>query len=278
MGKWTRLTVIAVLLFWNFGWFASGVQAANATTFSGVMKDHTFYRPMMPGDRHDVHFSPEARALFSTIWTPDMTCDNLCDEGVFTEGEEEFYYVIMQIIPAATGPYTIETFQTEFDTAMFVYEDSFIEDSPLTNLIAGNDDIDDENWMSRITLNLESGRSYYLVVTSYDEVNEGDTVFFRIDYANGPTEVFIIDPDGTDSAISPETADFDKTPSEQEDIPVTLTLNENDFIGIFNDDTELEPGVDYTVSGNTVTILKSYLAELAAGTHQLTFVFSGDAP
>jgi len=148
----------------------------------------------------------------------------------------------------------------------------------LTNLIAGNDDIDDENWMSRITLNLESGRSYYLVVTSYDEVNEGDTVFFRIDYANGPTEVFIIDPDGTDSAISPETADFDKTPSEQEDIPVTLTLNENDFIGIFNDDTELEPGVDYTVSGNTVTILKSYLAELAAGTHQLTFVFSGDAP
>ena len=41
-----------------------------------------------------------------------------------------------------------------------------------------------------------------------------------------------------------------------------------------NGSVTLLPGIDYRVSGNTVTILKSYLATLNTGTARLTFDFS----
>jgi len=53
------------------------------------------------------------------------------------------------------------------------------------------------------------------------------------------------------------------------DLPITISPNGNTFRGI----TGLVPGTDYTVSGNTVTILKSYLNTLTSGTKTLTFDF-----
>jgi hypothetical protein len=76
------------------------------------------------------------------------------------------------------------------------------------------------------------------------------------------------------STISPTTASFDKNTTKQTDIPVTLTLNGNTLSGIYNSSTALVSGTDYTVSGTTVTILKSYMAKQAAGTTSLTFQFS----
>jgi hypothetical protein len=67
--------------------------------------------------------------------------------------------------------------------------------------------------------------------------------------------------------ITPTSKTFDKyVPA---DIAVTLTPNGNTFAGIDG----LTQGTQYTVSGNTVTILKSYLSTLAVGSKTLTFNF-----
>jgi hypothetical protein len=81
---------------------------------------------------------------------------------------------------------------------------------------------------------------------------------------------------GVNSAISPTTAVFDKKPGNQDAILVTMTLNGNVFNGITNGSTTLAEGIDYTLSGsgNTITILTSYLAGQPLGTTNLTFHFS----
>ncbi|QNU67302.1 hypothetical protein EHE19_001815 [Ruminiclostridium herbifermentans] len=67
--------------------------------------------------------------------------------------------------------------------------------------------------------------------------------------------------------INPTSVSFDMY--SVTDIPVTITPNGHTFRGI----TGLTKGIDYTVSGNTVTILKSYLKTLVLGTKVLTFDF-----
>ena len=76
------------------------------------------------------------------------------------------------------------------------------------------------------------------------------------------------------SSINPTTASFDKKTSNQADIVVTMTLNGNTLTGIKNGAASLVSGTDYTVSGSTVTIRKSYLASRPVGTTSLTFDFS----
>lgn len=77
-----------------------------------------------------------------------------------------------------------------------------------------------------------------------------------------------------DSSISVTSATFDKNMEKQENIVTTMTLNGNTLNGIKNGSVTLRRGTDYTVSGNTVTILKSYLDALEIGTVSLTFDFS----
>ena len=76
------------------------------------------------------------------------------------------------------------------------------------------------------------------------------------------------------SSISVTSATFDKYTTQQKDIQTVMTLNDNSLNGIKNGSVTLLPGIDYRVSGNTVTILKSYLATLNTGTARLTFDFS----
>ncbi len=76
------------------------------------------------------------------------------------------------------------------------------------------------------------------------------------------------------SAISPTEATFDKSTSGQADIAVTMTLEGNTLSAIKNGTTALAAGTDYTVSGSTATILKSYLAKQQIGLTTLTFDFS----
>ncbi|AZN39276.1 X2-like carbohydrate binding domain-containing protein [Paenibacillus albus] len=76
--------------------------------------------------------------------------------------------------------------------------------------------------------------------------------------------------------IDPSAALFDRNPSEQADLTVNLLENAGNFSGISNGAAALAKGKDYTFSGTAVTIKKSYLASLAAGTVKLTFGFEGD--
>ncbi|MDR0455898.1 MAG: Ig-like domain-containing protein, partial [Treponema sp.] len=76
---------------------------------------------------------------------------------------------------------------------------------------------------------------------------------------------------GGATAINPTTTVFDKRPDLQSDITVEMTLDGNTFSGI----TSLTQGTEYSVSGNTVTINKSYLASLSIGSVTLVFNFTG---
>lgn len=105
------------------------------------------------------------------------------------------------------------------------------------------------------------------VKTSYIPVYDAGTLVYGFEPGNV----------STNSKITPTTASFDKYTSNQADIPVTVTLNGNAFNGIKNGTTTLVAGTDYIISGNTVTISKSYLANQSTGTTKLTFDFSAGA-
>jgi hypothetical protein len=74
-------------------------------------------------------------------------------------------------------------------------------------------------------------------------------------------------------ALSPATATFDKKDGAQADITVTMTPNGHTFEYIQNGTTPLEDD-DYTLTDNTVTLKKEYLATLSTGRKILTFVFA----
>ncbi|WP_419393107.1 X2-like carbohydrate binding domain-containing protein [Cytobacillus praedii] len=76
------------------------------------------------------------------------------------------------------------------------------------------------------------------------------------------------------STITPTTATFDKKEANQDDIPVTMTLNGNTLQSIYNGPNELVLGTDYTLEDNTVKVKKEYLAQQEVGQETLTFKFS----
>ncbi|WP_028552332.1 X2-like carbohydrate binding domain-containing protein [Paenibacillus sp. UNC451MF] len=91
--------------------------------------------------------------------------------------------------------------------------------------------------------------------------------------------IAITDTTPTNSGINPTTANFDKYAGSSGNTNVTtaLTLNGNTLTNIANGTASLVAGTDYTVSGSTVMILKSYLQTQPAGPISLTFAFSGGA-
>ncbi len=74
--------------------------------------------------------------------------------------------------------------------------------------------------------------------------------------------------------ISPATATFDKKAGAEKDIKVNMTINGNTLSDITNCSTYLERDIDYSVSGNIVTIKKEYLDSQSVGSITLTFLFS----
>lgn len=77
------------------------------------------------------------------------------------------------------------------------------------------------------------------------------------------------------ASITPKTASFDKATALQQDISVTLTLNGRQLASLTKGNSPLVAGQDYTVSGTTVTLHKTYLAALPLGANTITFHFDG---
>ncbi|WP_081756777.1 X2-like carbohydrate binding domain-containing protein [Gorillibacterium massiliense] len=113
---------------------------------------------------------------------------------------------------------------------------------------------------------------------SYLAAQAVGTTNLTFDFSAGTDPVLVVTVVDTtpsaNSTISPTSATFDKKTANQADIAVTMTLNGNTLSGIKNGSASLVSGTDYTVSGTTVTIKKSYLAAQAVGTTNLTFDFS----
>ncbi len=79
------------------------------------------------------------------------------------------------------------------------------------------------------------------------------------------------------SIICPAVSNFDKKNSARSDVIITVNLISNALLSITNGSATLQPGTDYTVSGNVVTIKQDYLALQDPGTTTLTFNFSAGA-
>ncbi|SFE61717.1 S-layer homology domain-containing protein [Paenibacillus algorifonticola] len=80
-----------------------------------------------------------------------------------------------------------------------------------------------------------------------------------------------------DSRVNPSTVSFDLLPSAQTDVELTTALNGNTLTDVKHGGNTLAAGTDYTVSGNTLTLKKAWLAAQQAGTEALTFTFSAGA-
>lgn len=114
-----------------------------------------------------------------------------------------------------------------------------------------------------IVTGLTNGTEYTFTVKAKSSKGEGD--------ASNPSNS--VTP-FKNSAISSTTAEFDKEVSSQTDISITMTLNGNTLKSIQNGTTSLAKGTDYTVSDDTVTIWKQYLAKCEEGTIELKFQFT----
>lgn len=89
-------------------------------------------------------------------------------------------------------------------------------------------------------------------------------------------EIGVYGPESELSAsISPAVAVFDKNPSKQADLIVTLNPKNNTLNAINCGSYTLVAGIDYTVDGNTLTVKKNFLAGQQTGTSKLTLDYSG---
>ncbi|MGB8451425.1 MAG: glycoside hydrolase family 48 protein [Anaerocolumna sp.] len=76
-------------------------------------------------------------------------------------------------------------------------------------------------------------------------------------------------------SITPTEAVFDKNPDNAQDVVIELDPNGNTLKGIYDGAVSLTEGVDYTISGNSVTLLESSLSDFSLGVHSITFDLSG---
>ncbi|WP_240546136.1 X2-like carbohydrate binding domain-containing protein [Paenibacillus artemisiicola] len=105
----------------------------------------------------------------------------------------------------------------------------------------------------------------------------GQPAQLTFSFAGGDAQSLSIAVSGT--SISPTAAQFDKRPTAQRDIDVTLALPDgNSLTAVKNGADTLTAGEDYAVDGSTVRILKAYLASQPVGDTSLTFEFAQSTP
>lgn len=113
-----------------------------------------------------------------------------------------------------------------------------------------------------------SGSALVLLKSYLDTLPAGTkTLSFNFGTATKPTLTITVTPAIGTPVINPTATTVQK--GSASDVSVALTPNGNTFKGI----TGLVQGTDYTVSGNTVVLLKSFLNNLPVGTKVLTFDF-----
>lgn len=156
-------------------------------------------------------------------------------------------------------------------------EDSDYEAIYIVGKVEGQDgffrsDDKGESW-TRIN---DDNHQYGLVDPGCDVAGDPD-VYGRVYIGtNGRGIVYADTGSGTvvvSAKLSKVTADFDKKPELAQDVEVTITPNGKTLQGIKAGDTVLTEGVDYTISDQTVTILKTYLTQQENGSHPLIFDF-----
>ncbi|CAF1075071.1 unnamed protein product [Rotaria sordida] len=113
------------------------------------------------------------------------------------------YFQAIQVTISTAGMYTF-TSDSNIDTVGYIYGTSFDPSNPLVNLITDDDDSGDSDYQFSIDVNLQSGRTYILVVTTHGEYVRGD---YSIS-VTGPASVGLmsITPSTSRPIVTPSTA------------------------------------------------------------------------
>ncbi len=171
---------------------------------------------------------------------------------------------LLEAVSVEAGPIVINA-ATNFSSAINNGTISFVF---LDNTI-GNELIKTDGVFANIKFNLKStAQNVTTPVTHKTGGAFGDGAMNKINNViktDGSVTISVLGT--TDPKITPVTAAV--VQGNASDITVTLTPNNNTFRGIDG----LVQGTDYTVSGNTVVLLKTYLNKLTVGTKVLTFNF-----
>ncbi|WP_123043258.1 S-layer homology domain-containing protein [Cohnella candidum] len=154
-----------------------------STPFSGTLTtEHVFKRPEFPDTA-----------------TPTGVYDA---ESMTSVSSDDFNYFYYNVIPDTSGDYMFwvkDAAIDRSDSVVFVYKDQFDASSPLTNLIAGNDDMlgfgiygnQPDRAKSYIPmLHLDAGKTYILVMTTWQNGESGDVSFQSL----GPGTLQLIKP------------------------------------------------------------------------------------
>ena len=121
-----------------------------------------------------------------------------------------------------------------------------------------------------------SGNKITLKKSYLSKFKSSETPYeFKLLASEGNSPVFkvTIDDNKPQAVLTPDTAEIDRNVKKCSDVTVDITLNGNTLKSITNNGVELNKGSDYTVSGSTVTLSKSYLTTLEKGEATLTFNF-----
>jgi hypothetical protein len=77
-----------------------------------------------------------------------------------------YYYKVFTFVPQTSGVVSLRITQGSFDTYMYLYSNTFLPNSPTSNLLSGDDD-SGGNLLSRINYNVIAGNVYQVVITSF---------------------------------------------------------------------------------------------------------------
>ncbi|QNU67301.1 hypothetical protein EHE19_001810 [Ruminiclostridium herbifermentans] len=165
----------------------------------------------------------------------------------------------VSIAPGSIVPNPVSNFATKIDSSKGQISFIFLD------VTIGDEMIESDGDFAQMTFRIKSTAPAITTPVKFDEkayAMPGSIESMANTY-NGSVVITIPDY----AAISPSSATFDK--GAPEDVIVTVESSGYTFNGI----TGLTNGTDYTISGNTVTILKEYLNTLPKGTKELTFDF-----
>ncbi|MFD2701008.1 glycosyl hydrolase [Paenibacillus shunpengii] len=122
-----------------------------------------------------------------------------------------------------------------------------------------------------------SGNTLVLKKEFLSQMQVGEHTF-TFDFSQGqdPTlKVKVVNSTPSAASISPVNTTFDKAANLQQNITIALSLNGLQLISINNGSYALISGQDYTVTGSSVVLNKSYLSTLPLGQSTINFQFSG---
>lgn len=119
-----------------------------------------------------------------------------------------------------------------------------------------------------------SGTDLIIKKAFLSQLSVGDTNII-LDFDKGNNAVLKVKViDSTPSAvITPVSAAFDKATDKQQNVTVSIALNDHQLTSITNGTTALVSGTDYVLSDSTVVLQKSYLSSLPLGNNRITFHF-----